>query len=110
MSEEEKRKEAARKALDIYLSGKQTSGRGTEIDQKELSKEEKDILLELTAPVSTKDLKVRGRQKGVKTPRQTFRIDESLWRSFQKKCRSKESKSASQVLREFISRYTHGGD
>ena len=98
-----------RKALEVYLSGKQRSGRGTEEGRKVLSKEDKEMFDSLTTPTSTKDLKIRGRKKGTKTPRQTFRCDEVLWRQFQKSCRSKESKSASEILRRFLYRYVHGG-
>jgi len=96
--------EMKRKALEVFLSGRQISGRGTEEGQIKLSKEDKELL---QSP-SVKDIKVRGKKRGKITPRQTFRIDESLWRRFQKKTRSKESKSASQVLREFIERYVGG--
>lgn len=108
LTENEKEIEARRKALEIFLSGKQRSGRGTEEETKELSEEDKKMLEGLTAPTSTKDLKVRGRKKGIITPRQTFRVDEVLWRQFKAACRRKAGKSASEVLREFIYRYTHG--
>jgi len=101
----DKDKEAKRKALETYLSGKQVSGRGTEVDQKELSEEELELL---KLPVSTKDLKIRGRKKGTRTPRQTIRIDESLWKAFQVAARRKESKSASEVIRRFIRNYVGG--
>lgn len=103
------KEEARRKALDVFLSGRQTSGRGTEEGKKTLTKEEQDKLEALKAPTSTKDLKVRGRKKGIKTPRQTFRCDEALWRRFKARCRSSEGLSASEVLRRFIQSYVGRG-
>jgi len=97
-------KEATLKALESYLSGKQESGRGTEVGQKELSKED----IEMLKAASTKDIKIKGRKKGKITPRQTVRIDEAMWKNFQAATRRKESKSASEVLREFIMRYIGG--
>jgi len=41
------------------------------------------------------------------TPRQTFRIDEYVWKKFQKKCQAKGF-SASDVLRAFIARVLDG--
>jgi len=104
---DEKEIEARRKALEVFLSGKQTSGRGTEQEQKELSEADKKEM-ETMDGQTTKDLKIRGRRRGTTTPRQTFRIDEALWKQFQAAARRKESKSGSEVLREFIYRYTRG--
>lgn len=102
----DKDQETRDKALKRYLSGKQISGRGTEIDQSELSEEEIESLKGL--PTSTKDMKIRGRKKGTVTPRQTIRIDESLWKAFQAACRRKEGKSASEIVRRFIQGYVGG--
>jgi len=96
--------EIRRKALEVFLSGRQVSGRGTEVGQKQLTEEEIEAL---EVPITTKDLRIRGRKKGKRTPRQTFRLDEVLWRQFVKKAR-KRGKTASQVLREFIFRYVKG--
>ena len=85
-----KEDEATRKAIETYLSGKQVSGRGTEEDQKVLSETDTEFLR-------------ANRKKGSFTPRQTFRIDESLWKAFQEAC-TKKGKSASEVLRDFIKR------
>ncbi|MEM2047805.1 MAG: hypothetical protein QXZ06_07985 [Candidatus Jordarchaeales archaeon] len=41
------------------------------------------------------------------TPRQTFRIDEEMWREFQKKC-AEAGFSASEVLRGFIRQVISG--
>jgi len=102
-------KEAKRKAVEIFISGKKNPGKEEpwEEPRKPLSKEERDKMESLVAPTSTKGLKVRGRKIGKVTPRQTFRCDESLWRSFQKATRKKESKSASEILRRFIYSYVH---
>lgn len=97
-----------RKAVEIFLSGRQISGRGTEEGQKQLSEKEMGELESLVTPVSTKELRIRGRKKGKVTPRQTFRIDEALWKQFIKATRKKEGRSASEVLREFIYKYVHG--
>lgn len=102
------KKKARRKAIEAFLSGKQVSGRGTEQEKRKLTKEEIEEMESLVSPVSTKELRIRGRKKGKVTPRQTFRIDEALWRQFVKATRKKESKSASEVLRRFIYRYVHG--
>lgn len=105
MTEEE---DVKRKAVESFLSGRKNPGSEETWVQPRTSptKDELRKMEGLAAPVSTKDLKIRGRKKGTKTPRQTIRIDEALWISFQKACRRKESKSASEVVREFIQRYT----
>lgn len=103
-----KEKRIRRKALETFLSGRQISGAGTEENQKALSEKEKKEIESLIIPIGTKDLRIRGRKKGIKTPRQTFRCDESLWKQFIAACRKKESKSASEILRRFISRYVRG--
>ena len=41
------------------------------------------------------------------TPRQTFRIEEYLWRKFKEKCKRK-GYSASEVLRAFIRQFVAG--
>lgn len=103
------KKETHRKAVETFLSGKQISGKDTEKGMKTLSKEEIIKMEVLALPISTKDLKIRGRKKGIKTPRQTFRCDESLWRRFQASTRKRESKSASEVLRRLIQNYIGRG-
>ncbi len=108
---EEKITKLRRKALENFLSGRKNPGseqNNWAIPREKLTEEDKKVFESLAAPITSKDLKIRGRKKGIKTPRQTFRIDEALWRQFQKACRRKANKSASQVLREFIYRYTHG--
>jgi len=107
----QEKKKARRKALETYLSGQKnpgSEGETWEEPRKGLRKKDREGIEALEVPTSTKGLKVRRRKKGVRTPRQTFRCDESLWRQFQKVCRRKESKSASEILRRFIYNYTHG--
>jgi len=103
----DEKKKTRRKALETFLSGKQTSGKGTEKGRDTPAKEEVKKMKEeaLAAPTAPKGLKIRGRKKGVRTPRQTFRIDETIWKRFQAATRKKESLSASEVLRRFIHRY-----
>lgn len=98
------REKIRRKALEVFLSGKQVSGRGTEVDQKELSKEDLEELKIFLLPITTREMKLRSREEGSVTPRQTFRCDEALWKRFQEVAR-KKGKTASEVLRDFIFNY-----
>jgi len=99
-----------KKALETFLSGRKNPGAKNTWEQPRdvVSEEEKEEMEALQAPISTKDLKIRGRKKGKVTPRQTIRIDEALWRQFLKKARSKEGKSGSEIIRRFIYKYVHG--
>lgn len=106
-----KEKKIKNKVLEVFLSGKKnpSKDRPWEESRKDLTFEEVQEIESLRVPTSTKDLKIRGRKKGIKTPRQTFRVDESLWRQFKSATRKKEGKSASEILRRFIYNYVHRG-
>jgi len=107
--EQKKEKELKRKALEVYLSGRKNPGRedlGWEQPRKKLSEEDQKAIENLQVPTTTKDLKIRGRKKGIITPRQTVRIDESLWKQFIRKARA-DGRNASEVLRDFIYKYVH---
>jgi len=105
----EKKKEIYRKALEIFLSGRKNPATEKiwEKAMSQLTDEEFTELESLVADITTEGLRERGRKRGIKTPRQTFRCDEADWKEFIRKAKARGS-TASEEIRKFIKRNIEG--